>query len=368
MKRTVRKKKWLLRLGSAVLALVLFGANVFAEETFIATLTEDDATVERVELRGEVDNSQLPVIVVKKTGDEQSVIYVGPLGEYDNGAWANMNFDDMDVLAIFQKNEPSDETVYIIPQREVYIENTNKDATTSEINDIDVGNNTQQNISEAPSVSCDITYTISDESMNITYSAENGENKEQTVTVIAALYKNGILQRVLNSSVALSPGGTGSDSIVMILPEDEVEQCSVRMMVWESLGTLRVIGNSKFVRDLEPYLREKTIVVNAEMSKELKIYMNAENAIGKNGDTEHIIKYNPHKCAPVDLCGLTSERELSEGHIDNTYITVKSVDLTNGEIVFVFDLPDGRNTGINNFIKFKALSDLSGEEITYKIQ
>ena len=47
---------------------------------------------------------------------------------------------------------------------------------------------------------------------------------------------------------------------------------------------------------------------------------------------------------------------------------IQSIDTQNGKIIFNFDLPEGRNTGINNIVKFRALSDVSGEEIIYEIQ
>ena len=47
---------------------------------------------------------------------------------------------------------------------------------------------------------------------------------------------------------------------------------------------------------------------------------------------------------------------------------IQSIDTQNGKIIFNFDLPEGRNNGINNIVRFKALSGASGEEIIYEIQ
>lgn len=214
----------------------------------------------------------------------------------------------------------------------------------------------------------DINYTISGNSMNILYTIENEENIIKTVSIIAVMYKSGVMSQVASKSMILNNNGTGFDTIEMIIPEIDKEYCSVKMMVWENAESLRPIGKSKMIKDIEPYLREKVIIVSKNSGQKFKIYMNSENVIGDNIEADHIIKFNPQKFEVVDLCGLTYEKELAPGKIENTGITIQSIDAQNGKIIFNFDLSEGRNTGINNIVKFRALSDVSGEEIIYEIQ
>lgn len=336
-------------------ALLLSVNSVFAQNSID---TDKSVSVSEKSDVFKVDNSDLQVDVFQYTDGNAETIYSGLLGGYAGGKWRYLDFSEVQLWTIVDWNSTEDKYICIIPRR------SSDDTFSDENQEDNQTNNVEQNNSIA--VTYDVIYTISGRNMNITYSIDNPSNTNQTVNTIAALYKNGILQKVILTPLTLNRGVINSGNISMILPESDAEQCSVKMMVWDS--ALRPLGNAKNVNDVEPYLREKTIAVSEESGKEFNLYMKAENVIGGNTEAEHIIKYNPQKFALVDLCGLTYEKELSPGKIENTGITVKSVDTEHGEIVFNFDLPEGRNTGTNNIVKFKALSGVSEEEIIYKIQ
>ena len=276
-------------------------------------------------------------------------------------------FAETDTITYNEKTE--NETIYIVS---VKSGKTDTEKDTNEISpDIKPSKSSIQegnNMTNVSNITYAVTYTVSIENMNILYSVSNATNTVQNINIFSALYKNGVLQRVISTPLTVNADTVGSGNIAMILPETGKEEYSVKMMAWENMSTIRPLGKSKTVRDIEPYLREKTEVVSANNGQEFKLYMNSENVIGNNIEADHIIKFNPQKFEVVDLCGFTYEKELASGGIENTGITIKSIDAQNGKIIFNFDLPKGRNTGINNIVRFRALSDVSGEEIIYEIQ
>lgn len=360
------------RIAAAILAMYMLAGTVFAETdtlTYKAKMENGEITVEEKDLIGDIDNSNLEVNVIKQQGDTRTMVFTGKLKDYDNGRWVNLDFSEIQFALIFDWDTMENEVIYIAP---IKSDTTSREKDADEMSsDMEHSKSSTQKVSDMTNLSnitYDVTYTVVNENMNILYSVSNAMNTPQTVNIISVLYKNGVLQHVISTPLTVNADTVGSGNIAMILPETGKEECSVKMMVWESMSTIRPLGESKTVKDIEPYLREKTVVISANNGQEFKLYMNSENVIGNNIEADHIIKFNPHKFEVIDLCGLTYEKELTPGKIDNTGITIQSIDTQNGKIIFNFDLPEGRNTGINNIVKFRALSDVSGEEIIYEIQ
>ncbi len=239
---------------------------------------------------------------------------------------------------------------------------------TSETDAVNIVGKTTADVTEI--VEYDITYSlVSGDTLNmdISYNIYNGNTDSKSVTLIAVLYNGNRLcdfkTEVLNVDSQLNT----TSNITLPLPDNN-ENCSVKLMAWDSLGTLKPIGNTKQVVDLDSYSREKFLNISSGSNKEFNIYMNAVTVKGENSDAIHTLQYDKTKIIPVDLCGFTYEKELTSGTIDNTDVIIESVDLQSGKIQFRFVLKNGRNTGITNFIKFKALSDITDEQITYTIQ
>ena len=91
------------RIISIVLVSFMFTLNVFAEETYNASYRidideEQGVTVEESTLEGDIDNSELEVQVIKKSGDDETIIYTGPLGEYEDGMWSFTDFSEIQFL------------------------------------------------------------------------------------------------------------------------------------------------------------------------------------------------------------------------------------------------------------------------------
>ena len=108
------------RVISIVLVSFMFTLNVFAEETYNASYRinideELNVMVEEARLEGEIDNTNIEVQVIKKSGENETVIYTGPLGEYEDGIWSFTDFSKIQFLVMFDWEEPEDEAIYIIP-------------------------------------------------------------------------------------------------------------------------------------------------------------------------------------------------------------------------------------------------------------
>lgn len=358
------------RVFLAVAMLMLFSTAVYASEThdnsYKVEVDNGQVSIKEDNLFSETDNSELEVNVIRQLDNTNSTVFTGKLKDYDNGRWIGLDFSEIQFLVIVEWESTDNELIYIIPVNNTGILRTD-DNKKSESDGLEQSTPVQSR-TDISDVTYDVKYTVSNDSMNILYTVDNAAGNNQTVNMIAALYKRGVLQRVITTPLTINADEKNSGSITMILPETDKEECSVKMMVWESMGTLRPIGSVKTVKDIEPYLREKTIVVSADAEEEFNLYMNSDNVIGKNNGADHIIKFNPQKFEVIDLCGLTYEKELASGEIEGTEITIQSIDAQNGKIIFNFDLPEGRDTGINNIVKFRALSEVFGEEVIYQIQ
>ena len=367
-----------------LIMFLMLSTITFAEETktvsFKATVSDGDVTVEETELISDIDNSDLFVKVTKIADDKESVIYEGVLGEYDNGLWAFTDFSDIDFLVIFDWNSMENEAIYIVPVSELNDDKSsieNEISETTEIQKSDDLNATKTETVEQTSpisttqlIEYDVTYSIiSDDSlsMDIDYNVYNGSSENDTVSLIAALYENGRLSDIQTQSLSVDALDSNTDSILLPLPNNR-ENYSVKLMVWEGLGSLRPIGNAKQVADLDDYTREKYMYITSTANVGFNVYMNAATVKGANTDAVHTLKYDSTKITPVDLCGFTYNKELTAGEIANTNITIQNADLSAGKIEYKFNLEAGRNTGITNLVKFKTLSDVTDETIIYTIQ
>lgn len=366
------------KMTSLLLVMLLFGVNVFAEETttasFKATIDGENISVVETELESDVDNSNLIVKVTKVTNDDETVIYEGALGEYADGMWAFTDFSEIDFLVIFDWESMGNEAIYVVPVKETTDSTSSVTSKTTNINNLNTTNdiNAEQvsTISATQLIEYDVTYSIVSDgslSMDIDYNVYNGNSENDSVSLIAALYENGRLSDIQTQNLSVDALDSNSDSILLPLPNNR-ENYSVKLMVWDGMGTLRPIGNAKQVVDLDYYTREKYMYITSNANVGFNVYMNAATVKGANDDAVHTLKYDSTKITPVDLCGFTYNKELTAGEILNTNITIQNVDLSAGKIEYKFNLEAGRNTGIINLVKFKTLSDVTDETIVYTIQ
>lgn len=218
----------------------------------------------------------------------------------------------------------------------------------------------------------DVVYTVTT-TENITtlsavFTVTNNESGTEAPLLIAAIYDAGRMVEMQTAQPTISSGATVNETVSVIIPSDKTDSYYIKLFAWEGSSSIRPLGKYKMVNDIDSYLREKLMYVTAAENTEFKIYMNASTVKGENNDAVHTIEYDVSKVSPVDLCGFTYESETTVGTISGTNIVIESVDTTNGIIKYKFTIGAGRNTGINNIIKFKALADITDAEIKYTIQ
>ena len=374
--------KFVKKLVAYAAALLMLTVTAFAEETtyptFKATIDGDNISVIETDLASDTDNSNLNVKVIKVAGDSETIIYEGLLGNYENGLWSFTDFSEIDILVIFEWDSMENEAIYIIPQREA-----SSDAAPANIKNTYVTDNTIEEtvgtestetdtttINSTELIEYDITYSIvSDNTLNmdIEYNVYNGNAENKSISLIAALYYNGVLCDLKTQPLYISSQANVSESIVLPLPDNN-ENYSVKLMVWDGLGTIRPIGNAKSVADLDNYSREKYLYITSNADVGFNIFMNAATVKGANSDMIHTLQYDSSKITPIDLCGFTFEKELSAGTIENSNVIIQGVDLNAGKIQYRFNLSNGRNTGVTNMVRFKTLSQVQNEQIIYTIQ
>lgn len=270
--------------------------------------------------------------------------------------WDDEDSDDMYIIV---KNDSSEETA------------------ESQIIGDGVGNQEVNSVSQTTEFSgtsgvieYDAVYEIINDdslSMEIEYNVHNGNTETENVTLIAVLYEDNRLFDIKTKFLTVNALEDDTDSILLPMP-DNINAYKVKLMVWDNFGIIKPIGNVKQIIDLDDYSREKYIYITSSENTEFNIFMNAETVKGTNVNMIHTLQYDPIKLEPVDLCGFTYEKELSPGEIDNTDVIVESADFGIGKIKYRFNLPDGRNTGITNIVKFKTISEVTDEQIIYTIQ
>ena len=317
------------------------------------------------------------VKVVKYENDEEVIVYTGPISQYANGICANMDFTQNAFIVILEWENP-DVVYYVYPVEEA--------SESGSINDISQNINMTDNIkgdgeistvqnvtstnNNMESIEYDIIYDIVSEEklyINANYNIYNTNDGTKCVSLIAALYDDGKLCDIKIKKLDVEAEGEKADSSGLVLPADR-EACYVKLMVWDSIGTLKPIGSPKYVKDLDVYSREKYLYITTDTNSEFNIFMNSTLVKGANSEAIHTIKYDSSKIIPVDLCGLTYDKELEAGRVSGTDINICSAELEYGNIQYSFDMSDGRNTGVNNYIKFKSNTELNNEPIIYTIQ
>lgn len=317
-----------------------------------------------------IDNSNILVEVTLTTrGGESSVIYTGTLGRYADGLLDSIDFSGTDTVILF--NWETDDT-YIIKKVNDLIQEQIK-PELNDFNNTAIDNNAVQSTATSSNVGVieyDVEYEIINNesiSMEIDYNIFNGSSEAENLTLIAALYEDNKLCDVEIKQLNVDTMNSNSENITLQLP-NERNRYSVKLMVWDDIGTMKPLGNVKHIIDLDEYAREKILYITADTDDNFNIFMNSSNAKGGNYQSTHTIKYDATKMIPTDLCGLTYEKELSTTEVQNTNVIINDVDMVLGKIEYKFNLQDGRNTGTTNLVKFKTLSDLTDEVIIYTIQ
>ena len=218
----------------------------------------------------------------------------------------------------------------------------------------------------------DVVYTVTSVDdvtmLNATFTVTNNEVGNESPLLIAAIYDDGRMVNIQTVQPTINSGATVNETVSIVIPEDKTESYYIKLFAWEGTGSLRPLGKYKTVNDIDSYLREKLLYITASENSEFNIFMNASTVKGGDDTVVHTIEYDTTKMVPVDLCGFTYEKEISATTIENANVVIDSADTTSGIIKYHFLTDSGRNIGINNIIKFKALTSITDAEIKYTIQ
>lgn len=103
--------------------LMMLSTIIHAEETkdvsYKVTVEGENVSVVEDSLTSETDYSDLIVNVIKDTNGQQTTIYSGVLGGYADGAFADVDFSEINFMVIFDWNTMEEEAIYIIPTNAV---------------------------------------------------------------------------------------------------------------------------------------------------------------------------------------------------------------------------------------------------------
>ena len=209
----------------------------FAENsTFKITVDGENASVVEDTLTSTTDYSNMNVMVYEDADGEKRLVYEGLLGGYDNGAWSNIDFSQIDFLLIFNWN--SEDMLYVQPVKNSV--NINKQtenntpvnktqylsdsasslsiASQIKINGINVGENGMR--------------IVDDANLNCTFTITNNSSDSQKISAILATYtENKTLYQVkMINTPLVAPGKT--ESIQVAYKFNAKKEYSGKLMFW----------------------------------------------------------------------------------------------------------------------------------------
>lgn len=106
----------------------MFTVTAYAETkdvSYKVTVEGENVSVVEDNLTSDTDYSDLYVNVIKDTNGQQTTIYSGALGGYADGAFADIDFSEINFMVIFDWNTMENEAIYIIPTNAVSETQTN---------------------------------------------------------------------------------------------------------------------------------------------------------------------------------------------------------------------------------------------------
>ena len=281
------------RVISIILVSFMFTLNVFAEETYNASYRididkEQGITVEETTLEGEIDNSSLEVTVIKKSGEDETVIYTGPLGEYEDGIWSFTDFSEIQFLVVFYWEGPDNEALYIIPTDKV--ENNLKNIISPD--------KTVSLMSEATTTSLDATFDFDaifwnssgyDEyivenknTLGVDLRIKNNSDSNETIQPYFALYENGrLLEAKMLSSQTVNAGNEVNYTESININGNKTENYTAKVFNWAD-GGLKPLSNSVAVSGNKADFYGNSIanaILVQDVAKEVKGTINTTNDV-----------------------------------------------------------------------------------------
>jgi len=334
----IMKRKFIL---ATIIALLLTITNVFAEEinntTFKATGKDGNVSIVEADIMGEVDYSNLQVKVIKVVKGEESLIFEGILGEYDDGVWSKVDFDNLDFMVILDWNTMEDEAIYIVPlEKANYTNEIMTETTDYSVNDVTTAENeilseevtTQTDLYEEHYSSSEI-FVIKDAILenenNTVNSLQNAtvlskvvlatkQTNEIAPVIFAALYNDGRLVdvKMMDATQNNSTGSVVEYTLNMPLTNTS-ENMTLKIMTWDGMGTIK-----PYAIPLNIYYGY-SIDVSTVLNQEYTIPI-----ITNTSATKFKVSYDKDFFAVKDLCRDADDIVTEIGMINNE-ITINEI-------------------------------------------
>lgn len=291
---------------------LLFSTIVFADETqnvsFTETINGENISVEETGLEGADDYSNLHVKVIKQTGEQAEVIYVGNLGGYDNGAWSNVDFSDIQFLALFDLDIMENELIYIIPTSTEYPAITMSSTSTNE----NIGASALEGFDSDLNTEISIIYNneyyeallMPNNALNVFITISNSGAARELVCYLAEYDSTGrLLELTADNTISVPAGETIAVNLTKTFSNSNTAAANV--FLWEENNLKPITSNILLKPQQTDYYADTyTSAQNYDISK--KINGKIDNA----SDIDYIKfiptvsgKYAVHAVSAADVSG-----------------------------------------------------------------
>ena len=193
------------------------------------------------------DNSDLPVNVIGQRGDTRTVIYSGPLGGYDNGAWCCMDFSKFQFALILTWDESDTyDVIYVVPLENEKLSNGTDLSIETEANKAVYQKSVVQtavddNLNIDISLLYDNAYSecvlSSGEELTAEVKVENtDETTSADINVMIALYDENA--RLIGVNMESQPVAANYEAVIsptITVPSDNTA-ANAKVMVWSRTG------------------------------------------------------------------------------------------------------------------------------------
>ncbi len=341
--------------------------------TFQAVIEDDEIVMIRSELTETIDNSNLPVKIIRVRGEQSTVIYQGLLGQYENGMWSGLDFSQTAFVVMFDWNT-NDEAIYIIPTGS----NNESFDDTNEVTSVN-DNSPLPSENIQPSLNIQERFYINDvlisdnfdnqtinanDELTAEYIIINSGTASQSIQLILCLYTSeGRIINVTSVGGSINAGETKTFSKSMDVSSN-ITSCYAKVLLLSGFNELVPLHSTLEIGKGGEQIA--TATVSCVQNKEYILNITVEN-LSANSNDEYVVVYDPTQLELVDLCAMTYDKEVIVGSIEGTGINITFVDTQTGEIRFKNpNIATNDITKVLNAIKFKGLVSNTQTTITIK--
>ncbi len=317
-------------------AFCMFSVSAYAETrdvSYKVTVEGENVSVVEDSLTSETDYSDLYVNVIKDTNGQQTTIYSGALGGYADGAFADVDFSEINFMVVFDWNTMEEEAIYIIPATQNINEN-DISANTVSTNEIATLQNTEPTdpVFSAEAVfwnTNEYTEFIAENTdcLGVDLKLKNISEQEQYIQPYIALYENNRLcEAKVCSLQTFEAGEEISYREEFTIDTSKTESYTVKVFNWND--NLKPMTNAISINAVKNDYFSNSIDSASTITTE-------KNIRGKINSSEDIdyIQFTPTLCDYYDIESadninitlLKSNNQLVEKELNNKYYLDKEL-------------------------------------------